>query len=248
VQSRPTVAGEYVCFRLSGERRCVHIREVDFEKTDVAGATPKVLARAKALREAASRDGSGDRDANTASRPSSGAAGRPRASEEQKVVLGERTAEAEAFLESLNRPQDAGEPSLGAEAPPAAAEDGVPGAVPPPPSIADGPGEGERAAGTPAEDLQPGRASAGGGILSLVLLVLALAAGMAALGGYAVIVVRAFGENLWWGLAGLLAPPSVLVFAHFHPKEVKAPLGFLLIGSAAGAACWIAYASSLVSF
>jgi hypothetical protein len=49
------------------------------------------------------------------------------------------------------------------------------------------------------------------------------------------LLVRAFRENLWWGLASLILPPVALVFAVRHSQRAISPLVLFVLGGVAAA-------------
>ena len=44
------------------------------------------------------------------------------------------------------------------------------------------------------------------------------------------LIVRAFQEKVWWGLASLLLPPLALVFALRHAQKAIGPLVVFVLG------------------
>lgn len=63
-------------------------------------------------------------------------------------------------------------------------------------------------------------------VLAIVLVLGLLLTGA----GWLWLLVRAFRTSLWWGLAGLLFAPAVLVFALTHWQRVRRPATLLVVG------------------
>lgn len=83
--------------------------------------------------------------------------------------------------------------------------------------------------------------------MTMVMLVLTMIGGVAALAGFLWLVVIAFKEHVGWGIACLVVPLVVLVFAFRYWERAKVPLLLGLSGSLLSAVAGIGYTMTAVN-